>query len=255
MRKLNYVKLIDDIANWIREYVLSANCQGIVVGISGGIDSAVTTALYVKALGIKKILGVGLPCESNPQDLEDSKLVANHLEIPYHVIDLTQTYQKFLESFPDEIKKDPMALANIKPRLRMTTLYYLAQSLGYLVGGTGNKTEILIGYFTKYGDGGVDIEPMGELYKCEVRELARLLNIPEKIIIKPPSAGLWKGQTDEGEIGITYDELDEILYRIEYGFDLDDFNQENVEKVKKMMKNSRHKRNLPPTFKIKKVSV
>ncbi|MHA1490913.1 MAG: NAD+ synthase [Promethearchaeota archaeon] len=251
MRKLDYIKLIKDIENWIKEYINSASAGGIVFGLSGGIDSAVTAALSVNALGKEKILGLGLPCESLPQDLEDAKLIAEHLGIPFLILDLTSTYQEFLNSTTPQIEPNKMALANFKPRLRMSTIYYVGQSLGnYLVGGTGNRTEIAIGYFTKYGDGGVDFEPIGELYKCEVREIARILKIPEKIIIKSPSAGLWEGQTDEGEIGITYNILDEIIYRMDFNLDLEGLKKDDVEKVKKMMISTRHKIMMPPTFKI-----
>jgi NAD+ synthase len=130
-------------------------------------------------------------------------------------------------------------------------LYFVGQSSGkFLVAGTGNRTELAIGYFTKYGDGGVDFEPIGGLYKCEVIEIAKLLNIPEEIIKKPPSAGLWEGQTDEGEIGLTYDVLDEIIFRIDNKLDLDDLNENNVKMVKDMMKSAHHKITIPPLFRI-----
>jgi NAD+ synthase len=140
-----------------------------------------------------------------------------------------------------------MALANLKPRLRMTALYYLAQSHNYLVAGTGNLSEIMVGYFTKYGDGGVDFEPLGELYKHEVRALARALGLPESIITRPPTAGLWPGQTDEAELGITYDELDAILAALARGYD-SGAPEETVARVWRMVEASAHKRATPPTF-------
>jgi len=252
MRKLNYKKLAVEIQNWIKNYVYSANAKGVVLGLSGGIDSAVTAALSANALGKENVLTLGLPIESIPQDLEDAKLVANHLGISFVVSDLTSVYNELVKVLPSEIQSSQMAMANIKPRLRMTTIYYVGQSLGYLVGGTGNRAEIAIGYFTKYGDGGVDFEPLGALYKGEVRKVAQILGIPEKIIKKPPSAGLWQGQTDEGEIGITYDILDEILYRFDHYQDLNDLNAGDVEKVIKMMKSAEHKNKMPPVFEINK---
>ncbi len=157
MRKLNYEKLTNDITNWIKNYLISANLKGFIVGLSGGIDSAVTAGLCVKAVGKENVIGVGLPCESISLDLEDATLVSENLGVSFHIIDLTSTYRELTKALPPEIKSNEMALANIKPRLRMTALYCMGQSLGYLVGGTGNRTEIAIGYFTKYGDLGINI--------------------------------------------------------------------------------------------------
>ncbi len=250
MRELNYEKLATEIEMWIKDYVSSANAKGVVLGLSGGIDSAVTAALCAKALGKENIMGLGLPIESIPQDLEDAKLVASHLGISFIISDLTSVYKEFVKVLPLEVQSNKMALANIKPRIRMTTIYYVGQSLGYLVGGTGNRAEIAIGYFTKYGDGAADFEPLASLYKSEVRKIAKILKIPEKIIYKNPSAGLWLGQTDEGEIGMTYDLVDEILYRFDHYLDLNDLNAKAVEKVLNMMKSAEHKNKMPPFFEI-----
>lgn len=250
MRNLNLDSLVVDLKHWIKSYTSTAGMKGLIVGLSGGIDSAVTASLCVQALGENNVVGVSMPCESIRKDLEDAKLMADHLNISFHVIDLTSTFKELIHQIPDEVESNRMARSNIKPRLRMTTLYYLAQSLGYLVAGTGNRSEIAIGYFTKYGDGGVDIEPMGHFYKCEVRTLARLLNVPERIITKPPSAGLWDGQTDEAEIGMYYDELDELLYRLDHSLALEDLDPDKVQKVKEMIKKAEHKNNMPPMFEI-----
>lgn len=253
MRKLDYKKINSDIQSWIKDYVNSANADGIVIGISGGIDSAVTAALCVKSIGKDKVIGLGLPCSSIPQDIEDAKKIVKILGIQFLIIDLTSIYNEFMEHVSPLIKSNKIAMANLKPRLRMMTVYFVGQSMGrYLVGGTGNRTELAIGYFTKYGDGGVDFEPIGGLYKCEVREIGKLLGIPENIIKKPPSAGLWKGQTDEGEIGLSYDTIDEILYRLDYNLDLDDLNEKDIVKVRNMIKSAQHKMKMPPTFKISK---
>lgn len=152
MRKLDYVNLVDNIQNWIKDYVESSNLKGIIVGISGGIDSAVTAAMSVNAVGKENIIGVGLPCESNPEDYVDAKLVAKSLGIKLYIVELTSAYKELLKVFPHEIITTKIALANIKPRLRMIALYNFAQSLEFLVAGTGNRTELAIGYFTKYGD-------------------------------------------------------------------------------------------------------
>jgi len=247
-----YKKLAVDIQNWIKSYVMSANAESVIVGLSGGIDSAVTAALCSNALGKENVIGLGLPCESISQDLEDAKLIAKVLGIDFKIIDLTSVYNKFLEVMEPIVKTNKMASANLKPRLRMITLYFHGQSKGNcLVAGTGNRAELAIGYFTKYGDGAVDFEPLGMLYKKEVREIARILKIPEKIILKPPSPGLWIGQTDEGEIGLSYDTIDEILYRFDYNLDFNGLNKDDIEKVRKMRKIAEHKLKMPPMYGIK----
>ncbi|MFO8018888.1 MAG: NAD+ synthase [Promethearchaeia archaeon] len=255
MRHLDYKTLTENIQDWIREYTEKAGSEGIVVGLSGGIDSSVTAALSVRAIGKNNVLGFSLPCNSMPKDYEDAKLIAEFLDIDFRVVDLSSIYDECKDIFLPKLqveKNIKIAKANIKPRLRMVTLYFFGQAEGnYLIGGTGNRTEIAIGYFTKYGDGGVDIEPLGTLYKSEVYEVAQILDVPKKIINRAPSAGLWKEQTDEGEIGITYDELDEILYRIDSNLSLDELNQKNVKKVKKMLNSSEHKKKMPPVYKIK----
>jgi len=233
MRKLDYKKIISEIQKWIKNYVVSAKVNGVVIGISGGIDSAVTTILCVNAIGSDNVIGLGLPISSLPQDLNDAEKLAKKLEIKFIKLELTSVYNEFIKISTPLFKSNQIAIANLKPRLRMMALYFVGQSSGkFLVAGTGNRTELAIGYFTKYGDGGVDFEPIGGLYKCEVIEIAKLLNIPEEIIKKPPSAGLWEGQTDEGEIGLTYDVLDEIIFRIDNKLDLDDLNENNVKMVK-----------------------
>ncbi len=253
MRKLDYKQTISEIQKWIRDYVNSAKVKGVVVGISGGIDSAVTTSLCVNALGKENVIGLGLPCSSIPQDLKDAEKLAKLLGIKFIKIDLTSIYDEFIKVTEPLFESNNMAVANLKPRLRMMTIYFVGQSLGkFLVAGTSNRTELAIGYFTKFGDGGVDFEPIGGLYKCEIRKVARLLNIPEEIVKKPPSAGLWEGQTDEGEIGITYDALDEIIFKIDNKLDLDDLTKDDVNRVKGMIKSAQHKNKMPPFYRINK---
>ena len=251
MRSLDYEQIIAKIQNWIKDYVTSAKVNGVVVGVSGGIDSAVTTTLCTKALGFKNVIGLGLPCLSVLNDLNDAENLANKLGIKFIKIELTSVYNEFIRISSSLFESNQIAMANLKPRLRMMTIYYVGQSLGkFIVAGTSNRTELAIGYFTKYGDGGVDFEPIGDLYKCEVREIAKILEIPEEIIKKPPSAGLWEGQTDEAEIGLTYDVLDEIIFRIDNNLDLDDLNKNDVKKVKEMIRSADHKITMPPLFKI-----
>jgi NAD+ synthase len=229
------------ISTWLREKVLAAGAKGLVVGLSGGVDSACTAALAKRAMG-DEVLGVLMPCGSSPEDAEYAHLVAQALAIRTVTVELGPVYDAFLRVLPPA---NSLAAANIKPRLRMVVLYYLAAANRYLVAGTGNKSESMVGYFTKYGDGGVDLEPLGELYKWQVFELARALGIPQSIIERTPSAGLWAGQTDEGEMGITYEVLDATLAMIETE-QAEDADPVVLERVKQMIASSEHKRSMPP---------
>lgn len=230
-----------NISDWLARKAREADEERIVVGLSGGVDSAVVLGLSKEAVG-DKALGVIMPCESEEQDTEHALMVARSLGVATETVSLDNIYQDFLEQLPDE--GTGLSRANLKPRLRMTTLYFFANSRNGLVAGTGNRTELALGYFTKYGDGGSDILPIGGLLKCQVRELARELGIPEPIITKPPSAGLWPGQTDEDDIGVTYDVIDEIIDALQAGRE-PDAETEAVEKVRTMMTNAQHKRSLP----------
>ncbi|MBM3252037.1 MAG: NAD+ synthase, partial [Candidatus Omnitrophica bacterium] len=192
------------IIRWIKSQVKRAKAKGLVMGISGGVDSSVVAVLAKKSVGVN-LLCLILPCHSLRQDLEDAKSIARKFRLNTKTVDLTKIYDNFIKILPDA---DAKIKGNLKARLRMVTLYYFANKLNYLVAGTGNKSELYAGYFTKYGDAGVDILPIADIYKSQVRSLANSLGIPERIIAKPPSAGLWQGQTDEGEMGITYDDLD-----------------------------------------------
>jgi len=239
------MKLADRISHWIRERVEEAGAQGVVLGISGGVDSSVLAVLVKRAMG-DRMLGLIMPCHSDPTDAEHARLVAKKFDIETEYVDLTPVFDRLVEALPPGNK---VAVGNLKPRLRMTVLYYFANSRHYLVAGAGNKSELMAGYFTKFGDGGVDILPLGDLLKTQVRELARELGIPEEIIAKPPSAGLWEGQTDEGEMGITYEELDKAIQAIESG-DTSRCDKKALEKVRRMMAASAHKRAPIPICKI-----
>jgi NAD+ synthase len=248
----------DAIVAWLRQRLNASGSRGFVFGLSGGIDSAVVARLCQLAAP-DNVVGVVMPSHSDPQDEADAALAAGHFQLPTIRVDLGPTYDVLTaalraaanalpgEQFPDAAHRSEdiraqLPLANVKPRLRMTTLYYVANTLNYMVAGTGNRSELSIGYFTKYGDGGVDLLPIGELLKSEVRAVARDLGVPDPIIDKPPGAGLWPGQTDEAEMGVTYDVLENYLSK----------GPETVApalamRIERLIRTSEHKRALAPT--------
>jgi len=234
------------IAAWISRQVSKAKARGVVVGLSGGLDSAVTAALCCQALGKRRVLVLVLPCLSGKQDLLDARLIARRLKLKIKTIDLNPIYKACLRLLP---KADRLSCGNLKARLRTLMFYYFANKLNYLVCGSSNKSESLVGYFTKYGDGAADILPLGDLLKSQVKELAGALNLPKKIINRVPTAGLWPGQTDEGELGISYSQLDDILSRLSK-------KQRQIQpvglvnKVKSRIRASEHKRQPPRICKI-----
>jgi NAD+ synthase len=214
------------IAQWMRSQLSAAAGRGFVVGLSGGVDSAVVARLCQMAAP-DGVIAALLPCHSDPQDEQDALSVATLYSLPTVRIDLSAAFDALVAEAepalgsaagseqtvfePSDPLRGRVPAANIKPRLRMTSLYFIANTLNYLVAGTGNRSELAIGYFTKHGDGGVDLLPIGHLFKREVRDLARELRVPDHILNRPPSAGLWLGQTDEEEMGFTYAELERYL--------------------------------------------
>ncbi len=235
------MELSKRISEWISDRVKEAGAKGLVVGISGGVDSAVVASLARRALG-ENMLGLIMPCGSPPEDVKDAKEVSKGLKIRTEYVNLNPILKRFLEVLP---KGERIPIANLKARLRMVTLYYYANQLNYLVAGTGNRSEIDVGYFTKYGDGAADLLPIGGLLKGQVKELAKELAIPEKIINKTPSAGLWEGQTDEGELGISYEELDKALLALQSGGIGE---PKTLAQVRKLVSSSEHKRSSVPKF-------
>ena len=238
------MSLANEIAGWIRGEIEGAGLSGAVLGLSGGIDSAVVSGLCARAVGAEKVLGIAMPAHSAPADIADARLIAEHWGIEYREIDLSAVFDAFLELLPDGTQ---LADANLKPRMRMLTLYHVANTLNRMVVGTGNRSELEVGYFTKYGDGGVDLLPIGSLLKVQVRELAREMGVPAGIIERPPSAGLWEGQTDEQELGITYEQLDAALLAIAAG-DTSEIRPEVLERVMALHRGSAHKRRPAPIF-------
>jgi len=246
----------DAIVDWLRQRLAQTGARGFVVGLSGGLDSAVVARLCQKAAPAN-VLAVQLPCHGNPEDDDAARLLADHFEMPTMRIDLAPVYDVFVEDLgyaadhlPDDqdVSYAPgdirarVPMANVKPRLRMTTLYFLANAMNYLVAGSGNRCELEIGCVTKYGDGGVDLLPIGHLLKSEVREAARELDVPSEIIDKAPSAGLWTGQADEAEMGFRYDELERYLAN-----GAQTVAPELAALFERLVRQNEHKRTPPPT--------
>ncbi len=254
MRGLEYRDVVATLEEFIREKVRDAHAGGVVIGISGGIDSATTAYLAVRALGKEKVLGLIMPYYHN-QDVDDAKLICESLGIEFREVGIKPIVDSFVSQLG--FQPDKRSLGNIMARARMVLLYAHANAKNYLVLGTSNRSEFLTGYFTKWGDGASDYAPLINLYKTEVWEIAKLIGVPGRIVEKKPTAGLWEGQTDEDELGISYRLLDEILWRlVDLNMPEDRIAKElsvpieRVEYVENLVKRSEHKRHLPlgPSF-------
>jgi len=241
------------IATFIRKTVDEAEASGVVLGLSGGIDSAVVGALCVNALGRDRVLALLMPSDHTPrQDLEDARKLAGAWGISKEEVPISRIVDVITES---SRKGTRMAKANVQARVRMVLLYYRANSLGYLVAGTGDKSEELLGYFSKWGDGGVDFLPIAHLYKTQVRALGAHLRLPKDVVEKPASPQLWPGQKATDEIPTDYDRLDVVLH---YLYDLKAGPAEAaakaqvpfgvVRRVLDMHDRTEHKRRLPPSL-------
>jgi NAD+ synthase len=246
---------ISTIHQFLRAHAAAEGMNGVAVGLSGGIDSAVTARLAVDALGADRVLGVLEPDAAYPAALRtETEEYARALGLEYRTIPIAPVEAAVRAALPE--LTDPVGIGNVKARIRMILLYATARARGRLVVGTGNKSELLLGYFTKYGDGGVDLLPLGDLYKTEVRALAAELGVPAAIRERPPTAGLWDGQTDEGELGVRYEELDRILVGFERLMSEDEVaaatgsSLETVHGIARRIRATRHKRRLPPIPKL-----
>lgn len=247
-------KAHDEIVEFINEKIKNANSNGVIIGLSGGIDSALVAYLAVEALGNKKVLGIHLPdfsLKSNKDTLDATK-IAQILNIEFKVIDIENIINSYINHLPDGNQATQYVKGNLKARTRMTILYYYANLLNRLVIGTSNKTELLLGYFTKYGDGGSDMLPIGDLFKTEVWEMSSFLNLPLSIINKEPSAGLWEGQTDEKDLGVTYKKLDEFIMlilekeNIDMAIDTLGINRQQAKSILNRIEINSHKIKTPP---------
>ena len=250
---LDYEAVSNKLADFIRSIVSSAGAEGVVLGVSGGVDSAASLALAVKALGPDRVYAIIMPDSSvtPPEDVKHAKMLVELFDVPYKTVDIRPIVDSYLTATGES--PDKKSLGNLRARVRMSLLYLYANMENRLVMGTGDRSEILIGYFTKYGDGAADFFPIGCLYKSQVRRLAAHLGVPREIAFKPSSPRLWPGQMAEDELGIRYDEIDVILYAI---FDLGLSPSEAVEatgleewkirRVLELHESSRHKREPPP---------
>lgn len=249
LRFEDYEPVKERVVYFIKDYVNRSGVDGVVLGLSGGIDSSLVATLACEAIGAERVLGIMLPvdAEKDAKNIEDAKMLAEKLGMRHELFELKKAVAAY-----ESIKLERVAKGNLISRLRMVTWYAKANQENRLVLGSGNKTELMIGYFTKYGDGGTDILPIGDLYKTNVWDLSEHLGIPQKIIKKTPSAGLWQGQTDEGEIGVSYPELDTILFlKLERRMPDEEIinwgiSKLKVQKVLRMMNHSKHKRNTLP---------
>ncbi|MDJ1434043.1 NAD+ synthase [Halostagnicola sp. A-GB9-2] len=247
-----------DICEFIERTVTNAGAEGVVVPMSGGIDSTLTTALAVEALGNDRVLGLGLPAlKTDSRNAAEARTIAEGLGIEFREMQLQPIVAAFEEAMasmaPNE--NDVSALGNVVARSRMICAYYVANTQSRLVCGTANRSELLLGYFTKYGDGGADLYPLGDLYKSDVRSLSQHIGLPRRIITKDPTAGLLADQTDEDDLGATYDVIDPFLRRlaeadhnacVEEVADGLAIDFETAEQIASMYADSVHKRTLPP---------
>lgn len=238
------------IKDFISTYVTNSGYKRVIVGLSGGIDSAVVAVLCKQSLGRENVICVFLPNETTPEkDKKHLNIVVENFDLKCTQIDITPIVNQVRAVCIE--KPDTKTLGNIKARVRMILLYEYANQLNSLVCGAANKSELLIGYFTKYGDGAADFLPLGDLYKTQVCQLAEHLKLPKPLISKPPTAGLWRGQTDEKELGINYKALDRILYGLERKFEVGDISnfaqvkKSDVERIRQMRIKSQHKRCTP----------
>ncbi|HJT83781.1 MAG TPA: NAD+ synthase [Nitrososphaeraceae archaeon] len=249
-------KIVERIIEFIRNEVRRADSNGVVLGLSGGIDSSVALYLATKSLGNNKVLGLILPDKTVSQqtDMDDAIEIAQKLGIQYYIIDITEFKKKYIEVLPIERK----SLGNLIARIRMNFIYYYSNIENKLVLGTSDKSELMIGYFTKFGDGAADILPLADLYKTQVRELAKYLNVPEKILLKKSSPSLWKDQTAEVEIGMNYEKIDLILKYFDTNI-VENIHRDLLGKeihkneflmIKNLVSKNKHKTTLPKICKI-----
>lgn len=246
------------ITHFIKDYTAKAKAKGIVLGVSGGVDSATTAALATTAIGKGRVLGLYMP-EKETRSTTDERhvrLLATKFQFQLKTIDLTETLNTLYKTIPDYDKKDKLSRGNLKARTRMLTLYYYANHKNLIVAASSDKSETMIGYYTKWGDAAADIAPLMDLYKTQVQQLALHLGIPPAIAKKPPTPALWPEQTAEEEIGLKYETLDLILYGLEHFMPAQKIakqlrlSTQTVATIKKRWLQTEHKRQMPLTTKL-----
>ena len=247
------------LTGFIRDSITKAGMSRAVIGLSGGIDSAVSAYLSAHALGPQNVLALRMPYQtSSAESLSDAEAVIEDLGLPHLTVPVSDMADALISRFPEMNK---LRQGNIMARMRMTTLYDQSAAWGGLVMGTSNKTEFLLGYSTIYGDSGVALHPIADLYKCQVRQMARFLGLPASILKKPPSADLWVGQTDEDELGFTYDEADQVLFLlVDERYTVDEvaeegFDRDFVVMIWERVKANHYKRTMPNIAKLSKRSI
>jgi NAD+ synthase len=252
---LDHAQVEREVCSFIRRKVEEAGARGLVIGLSGGLDSSVTACLAVRALGADKVKALIMPdYRVTPrEDLEDAWTIARELGLEAKEVEIAPICDAIVERHPYRAEGNLVALGNVRARVRMVLLYYTANVTNMLVCGTSDKSEMMIGYFTKYGDAGADLLPIGDLYKTDVRRLARHLGLPDRIVSKPSSPRLWPGQTAEGELGMSYDVIDSTLYLVyEKGYKPEEaafkigVSLDVVNAVIRRVEGSKHKRAMPP---------
>jgi NAD+ synthase len=251
--KVDTLEISQKIAAFISEEVKNSGLNGAIIAVSGGIDSALTLSLTAEALGPERVRAVTMPeRDITPEsDITDVMRLTDIYDVTCDVVDITPAIEAMSGALPLYDPSNRLVTGNIRPRIRMIVSYHYANALNMMVIGSSNKTELLTGYFTKYGDGGVDLMPLGDLYKCQVRQLACHMGVPQEIIDKTPTAGLWPGQSDEGEMGASYDTIDLILLGNENNISARDIalginvDLSLVERILARVEGNEHKRRLP----------
>ncbi len=256
--KLDSPSVETRIKRFIKDYIEKCGATGVVLGVSGGIDSCTTAALAALSLGGRKVLGITLPEEEtyNAIDVQHAKLVAEKFGFKLETIDISPTLNACFQSLPIYDASDKLSKGNVKARIRMVYLYYYANELKKIVCGSSDKSETMMGYFTKWGDVAADISPLMDIYKTQVRQLALHIDVPTEIVTKPSTPGLWPDQLAEEELGVKYETLDLILFGLERFMTTEEIAKQLnlsiklVDGIKKRWLATEHKRRTPLTTKL-----
>ncbi|MEM2234370.1 MAG: NAD+ synthase [Desulfurococcaceae archaeon] len=252
---INYSEVVSEVSQFLKKFIEASNSRGYVIGLSGGLDSTTLLKLAIEAVGSERVYAIIMPEDgvTPVEDIEDSVDIASKLSVSYSLFFINEVIEAYSKAVPFIDLSDKLPTGNLKARVRMNILYYYANKNNYLVLGTSDRTELLLGYFTKYGDGAADLLPLGCLYKTQVRRLAKHLNLPQRIVEKKSAPHLWKNHYAEEELGLSYSDIDLILYALmDLGLSIEEASiatgrpLDMVLRVLQMHRRSRHKRALPP---------